>query len=335
MQVADLNKASADKSTRSLKADAEADCILEMTLGLDEYEKRCELVLARLKAPIARALSDASVRLADVDAIVLVGGATKLPIIRSFVSRIFGRIPSAGIDPDEAVALGAAVQAAMKERNASIKELLLTDVCPYTLGTDVAIRRPDGQLEAGNFAPIIERNTVIPASRVERFYTTADNQREVDINILQGESRKVKDNIFLGSLRIFLRPAPAGEESVDVRYTYDINGILEVEVTTVSTGKVEKKVIEKSPGAMPPEEIHHRFEELSFIKIHPREDDEYKYLLEKGERLYQEHTGEKRQMIAFALQKFEAALDKYDSKAINDAAEELRECFDQLEEFEF
>jgi molecular chaperone DnaK (HSP70) len=324
----------ADKAADPLPEDNESNCLLEMELTLSEYEKRCEIVLARLKAPVVRALSDASVRLSDVDAIVLVGGATKLPIVRSFVSKLFGRIPSVGIDPDEAVALGAAVQAAMKERHAYIKELLLTDVCPYTLGTDVAIKRPDGLLESGNFAPIIERNSIIPASRVERFYTVRDNQRAVDIDILQGENRKAKDNIFLGSLKIPLPAGPAGSEAVDVRYTYDINGILEVEVTSVSSGKVEKKIIEKNPGAMSQDEIQGRFKDLSSLKIHPRENDAYKYLLEKGERLYQEHTGDKRQMIANAIQNFETALDKQERSAINAAAEALRELFSQVEEFE-
>jgi molecular chaperone HscC len=305
---------------------------LEITLA--EFEKNCALVLARLKAPVVRALSDASVRLSDVDAVVLVGGATKLPIIRTFVSKLFGRLPAMGINPDEAVALGAAVQAAMKERNEYIKELLLTDVCPYTLGTDVSIMRANGLFQSGNFLPIIERNTVIPASRVERLYTLHDNQKIVDVEILQGESRKAKDNIFLGQLSIPMPPAPAGSEAVDVRYTYDINGILEVEVTTVSTGKVKKMIIEKNPGSMTEDEIAHRFEDLASLKIHPREKDEYKYLLEKGERLYQEHTGDLRQKIASALADFEEALDKQERGTIDAAALNLREFFELVEEQE-
>jgi molecular chaperone HscC len=307
--------------------------LLTMEVTLDEYANNCEFVLARLKAPVVRALGDAAVKLTDVDAVVLVGGATKLKIVRSFVSKLFGRLPAAGVNPDEAVALGAAVQAAMKERNQYIKELLLTDVCPYTLGTEISLPRGDGFFQSGNFLPIIERNSVIPVSRVERLYTLYDNQKAVDVEILQGESRKVRDNIFLGKLTIPLSPAAAGSEAVDVRYTYDINGILEVEVTTVSTGAVKKMIIEKSPGAMSEEDIQQRLEDLSVLKIHPREKDEYKYLIEKGERLYQEHTGEMRQRISMALFEFEKSLDSQDSRNIGEAVSELKEFYEIMETY--
>jgi molecular chaperone HscC len=309
------------------------DKTLSMPVQMAEYEKNCELVLARLKAPVVRALSDASVRLADVNAVVLVGGATKLPIVRSFVGKLFGMLPAQGINPDEAVALGAAVQAAMKERNEYIKELLLTDVCPYTLGTSVSVLRSNGLYQSGNFLPIIERNTVIPTSKVERLYTLHDNQKVVDVDILQGENRKARDNIFLGQLSIPMPPAPAGNEAVDVRYTYDINGILEVEVTAVSTELVKKMIIEKNPGILSEEEIKKRFEDLSSLKIHPRDRDEYKYLLEKGERLYQEHTGVARQRIADALADFDAALDGQDRGTIDEAALRLREFYEVLEAY--
>jgi molecular chaperone HscC len=216
----------------------------------------------------------------------------------------------------------------MKERNEHIKELLLTDVCPYTLGTSVVIQRPGGLNQTGNFMPIIERNTVIPASRVERFYTVHDNQKAVDVDILQGENRKSRDNIFLGQLTIPVSPGRAGSEAVDVRYTYDINGILEVEVSVASTGITKKMLIEKNPGVMSADEIKKRFEDLSALKIHPRDKDEYKFLVEKGERLYQEHIGETRQRIAEALAEFEEALDKQDRGAIDAAALELREFFE-------
>jgi molecular chaperone HscC len=300
---------------------------LSLTVTLEDYERACTMILQKLRTPIVRALSDASLKLTDMDTIVLVGGATKLPIIRTFVTKLFAHLPASHINPDEVVALGAALQAAMKERNKLIREIVLTDVCPFTLGTSVVVQKSKGVFQPGNFFPIIERNTVIPASRVERMYTVYDNQQNVSVDILQGESRKAKDNIFLGEIMIPVPPGPSGKEAVDIRYTYDINGILEVEVTTVSTGKKEKMIIEKNPGAMTPEEIRESLDYLESLKIHPRDKDENKYLLEKGERLYQESIGEVRMSIAEALARFEDVLDRQESKAIESMAEELKEFY--------
>ena len=143
------------------------------------------------------------IRLSQIDEVVLVGGATKLPIVRQFISRLFRRVPDTHINPDEAVALGAAIQAAMKDRNDAIREVILTDVCSFTLGTEVAVKeRISGQYESGHFCPIIERNTVIPASRTERFYTIYDDQTKISIPVLQGESRFASNNLLLGRVEL-------------------------------------------------------------------------------------------------------------------------------------
>jgi molecular chaperone HscC len=292
-------------------------------------------LLSRLKAPLTRAITDAGVRLMDIDEVILVGGATRLPVVSRFVSRLLKKFPAIGVNPDEAVALGAAVAAAMKARDKSIRELILTDVCPYSLGTDIAMRQSNGMTRAGVFAPIIERNTVIPASRVERFYTVSDGQRTIKVEILQGESPRSKDNVFLGELKIDVPPAPAGEEAVDVRYTYDVNGILEVEVTSVSTGGVQKAVIEKTPGALSKESIERRLIELAPLKLHPRERDANKYLLDKAERYYKITTGEIRRRVSFALNEFEAALDSQESRAVSSQADSLKKLLAAIDESMF
>lgn len=308
------------------------DEILEHKIKIDEYERACQPLLTRLRRPIERALSDASIKIKEIDAIVLVGGGTKLPTIRSFVAKLFGRLPSSGIDPDETVAVGAAIQAAMKERNSSIKEIVLTDVCPYTLGTNISVQRANGYYEPGHFCPIIERNTIIPVSRVERLYTVHENQKRLSVEILQGESRLAKDNIYLGELEVAVPSGAAGEQAIDVRYTYDINGILEVEVTVVSTGVKKRMVIEKNPGYMSQEEIEERLNDLSYIKIHPRNKEENKLLLARGERLYEESIGEIRLTIAKAIEWFEAILDKQDEHEIEEAAKEVQELFKEIEQ---
>ena len=202
--------------------------IMEFTVELSRYEEACEDLLERIRKPVKRSLSDAHIRLSDIDKVVLVGGATKSPVIRRFVSRLFKMLPDTNVNPDEAVALGAAIQGAMKERRESIKEVILTDVCPFTLGTEVVREWEKGVFENGVFCPIIDRNTVIPASRTERFYTMHDDQERVRICVLQGESRYAENNLLLGELDIEVPKNKAGEESVDVTYTYDINSILKM-----------------------------------------------------------------------------------------------------------
>lgn len=304
---------------------------LKEEITLSEFEKDCELLLAKLRRPIERALSDAAIKLKEIDTIVLVGGGTKLPLIRSFVGKLFGRLPATNINPDEVVAMGAAIQAAMKKRDKAIKEIVLTDVCPYTLGTNTSIQKPGGYYESGHFFPIIERNTIIPVSRVERLYTVRDNQKKISVEILQGESRLAKENILLGEITVSVPPAKGGEQAIDVRYTYDINGILEVEVTVISTGVKKTMVIEKNPGNMSKEEVQERLEELKEIKIHPREKEENKHLIARGERLYEESIGLARTYIAQGISNFEDALDKQDEREISRAYEELKNLLNEIE----
>lgn len=303
----------------------------ETTFSLEEYEENCQLLLAKIRKPIERSLKDANVRLADIDEIVLVGGATRLPVVRSFAARIFGRIPSADIDPDETVAVGAAIQCAMKARKEEVREIVLTEVCPFTLGTSVVMQRLGELMEGGHFMPIIERNTVIPVSRTETFYTAAEQQRKITVEILQGESRLAKNNLLLGEITVPVPPRPAGEESIDVTYTYDINSILEVQVKVNSTGASRKIIIQKEGSQLTEEEARQRMEELNYLKIHPRDQEENKLLLARGERLYEEATGELRQEIDLLISDFETVLKKQDKEKIRQKAKELKEALDEME----
>ncbi|EST56604.1 chaperone heat shock Hsp70 protein [Brevibacillus panacihumi W25] len=303
----------------------------ELRLDRTEYEKLAHPLLLRLRKPIERALRDASLSPSDLDAVILIGGATRLPLIKHVIGRMFGRMPYTNINPDETVALGAAIQTALKQRNQALEEIILTDVCPYTLGTSVVQELGNGQLSSGHFFPIIERNTPIPVSRVERLYTVYDNQKRLTVAVYQGESRLVEHNIKLGELQIKIPPAPAGEQSIDVRYTYDINGILEVEVVSVSTGEKKRVVIEQNEGSMTKEQIEARLRELEDIKIHPRDRTENRLLIAKGERLYEESLGERREAIAIAIQQFEKALLTQNDKEIKKATELFKERLEQME----
>lgn len=304
----------------------------DMKLSIDEYEAKCDDLLDKIRQPIKRSLSDANVRLKDINRVVLVGGATKLSFIRKFVGKLFHNLPDTSINPDEAVALGAAVQGAMKERKESIKEVILTDVCPFTLGTEVVIEKDNGRFEDGHFCPIIERNTTIPASRTERLYTVHDNQTQIRCRVLQGESRFAANNVALGEIHIRVPKAAAGKEAVDVTYTYDVNSILEVEIKVVSTGDITKQIIKTNATDMTEEEIKERMEALSYLKIHPRDKEENKLLLLRGERLYEESIGKDRMQIEYALSEFEKALDTREDSVIEGARRDFKEFLEAFTE---
>lgn len=301
----------------------------EFTMTSHEFEEACEPLLEKLRAPLQRSIADAHVRVSDIDEVVLVGGATRMPLIRNFIAKLFKKFPDTSVNPDEAIALGAAIQAAMKERNKEVKEVILTDVCGFTLGTEVTVDRYDGGQEAGHFSPIIERNTVIPASRTERYYTARENQDKVTINVYQGESRMVHNNLLLGELTVDVPAGPKGQEAVDVTFTYDINAILEVEVKVVSTGEMKSKIFKGRYNQMTDEEIEARMKELAYLKLGPRDQEENKLLLVRAERAYEECIGGDRTLIAQCVQAFEEALDSRDREKILDTRRALVEAINQ------
>ena len=305
---------------------------LHMEVTLKEYEEACQLLFERIKKPIERSLRDARIRLEDISEVVLVGGATKLPILRRFVGRLMGRPAKVEINPDEAIVIGAALQAAMKERNEEIREIVLTDVCPYSLGTDTSIRGIGDSLESGYFDPIIERNTVIPASRTKKYWTVRDNQRSVSVDVMQGESRLAKGNLLLGRLTVPVPPRPAGEESITVTFTYDINALLEVIVKVDSTQVTKKMIIKGEDSIYDDAQAEQRMAQLDYLKIHPRDQEENKLLLLQAERMYEEALGDLRPMINRSLMEFEAILDRQKPYEIRQAREDFRQVLAQLEE---
>tara|TARA_Y100000592_G_scaffold10021_2_gene14208 strand:- start:34 stop:1725 length:1692 start_codon:yes stop_codon:yes gene_type:complete len=290
----------------------------------------CEPLLERLRAPIERALRDARIKVADLDEVLLVGGTTRMPLVRKLVASLFGRFPAMHLNPDEVIAQGAAVQAALKARDATLEEVVLTDVCPYSLGVEVA-SHVGGQLQNGHYLPIIERNCVVPVSRVKSVQTLRDGQKHVNVRIFQGESRLVANNIFLGELEVEVPPRPAGEVSLDIRFTYDINGLLEAQVDTLLTGQSQSLVIENNPGVMTPEEIAERFSALQALKTHPRDQQVNSALMARLERLYQESLGDLREHVGVLAGHFSAVLERQDEREIREARAELLTRLDSIE----
>lgn len=304
----------------------------EAEIAYKEYEEACNELLMKIREPVKRSLADAGLKLTDIDEVILIGGATRLNIVRDFLIRLFRKFPDTKLNPDETVALGAAIQAAMKERREEVKEVILTDVCSFTLGTEVVVEYEEGKFEDGRFCPIIERNTVIPASHTERLYTVRDNQDKIRVRVLQGESRFARNNLYLGELEVDIPKAPKGRESVDVTYTYDINSLLEVEVKVVSTGVSRKLIIKGADNQMSEEEIKKRMEELAYLKIQPRDYEENRLALLRAERVYEESLGARRKNLDHYLTAFEAALNKGDHEEIRRTREELNDFLEEEED---
>lgn len=331
----------AERVRKALGQDTSAEFVLRhadrewrKTVTQDQLIELYAPLLDRLRAPIERALRDARIRVADLDEILLVGGTTRMPLIRKLAASLFGRFPSISLNPDEVVAHGAAIQAALKARDAALEEVVLTDVCPYTLGIEVS--RSMGKIqESGHYLPIIERNSVVPVSRVKTVNTLQDNQRQVLVRIFQGESRLVKDNIALGELDIAVPAHKAGEVELDVRFTYDSNGILEADVRIPKTGEAHTLVIENNPGVLTPAEIQERLKALEALKIHPREQQANTHLAARLERLYQEYLGDARERVGMWASQFQQALETQDERQISEVRKRLAEQVDQFERGEW
>jgi molecular chaperone HscC len=304
------------------------------TLDIDEgmLEQACAMLLKRLRTPVERALRDANLRTAQLDNIVLAGGATRMPIVRRLVTTMFGRFPSIDFNPDEVVALGAAVQAGLKAKDAALKEVVMTDVSPYSLGVEVNMRISENSSSPGHFDPIIERNSPVPISRVKSYVPSSKGQLFVDLNVYQGEARMVRDNIHLGRLRVELPGAATPEESaVDVRFTYDVNGLLQVEVTVLKTQQKSSLLIEGNPGVLSEAEIAERLQALDELKIHPRDTLENRTLMAKAERLYQQLRGEVREWLGAQIREFERVLATQEKRVIAPAQRRFEEQLNHIE----
>ncbi len=300
----------------------------------DRFMELCEPLLQRLRLPVERALRDARIRAADLYEIVLAGGSTRMPIVRKLVTRMFGRFPATTVNPDEVVALGVGVQAGLAMNDSALDEVVMTDVCPYTLGinTSQQVGSNGNGFVDGFYLPIIERNTVVPASRSRDIFTVRDGQSRVAIDIYQGEARLVKDNIPLGKFIVEVPPnLPAGGAGANVRFTYDVNGLLEVEATVHKTGAKESIVIQEHSGVLSSEEIRSRLQALASIKLHPREEARNAAIMARANRLFEEALGPARMTISRALAQFEAILERQEPHEVASAREQFQVWLDQFE----
>ena len=313
-----------------ITADASGPKHLLMTLTRAQFQQLVEDLVKNIEAPCKQALADAGLSPGDIDEVVLVGGMTRAPIIQDKVKAIFGKEPNRSINPDEAVALGAAIQAGILQGD--VTDILLLDVTPLTLGLETL---------GGVGTALITRNSTIPTSKSETFTTAANNQTSVEIHVVQGERPMVVDNKSIGRFILDgLLPAPRGVPQIEVTFDIDANGILSVSAKDKGTGKEQKIVIQPSSG-LNEEQVKKMVDEAQqFAEEDQRKQTEAEVrnqadnLIYSTEKILEEHSdkveGELKQEVESKLAALRSALQANDVASMQSAITELNAPLQKL-----
>lgn len=293
---------STDINLPFLTADADGPKHFEYTLTRAKLEELVKPLLERLADPVEKALKDAKLSASDIDEVVMVGGMTRMPAVVEEVKKIFGKDPMQGVNPDEVVAVGAAIQGGVLQGD--VKDVLLLDVTPLSLGIETM---------GGVSTKLIERNTTIPTSKSEVFSTAADNQPQVEIHVLQGEREFAKDNKSLGRFVLDgIAPAPRGVPQIEVTFNIDANGILNVTAKDKGTGKEQSITIQNS-GNMSKEDIEKAQKEA---EAHAEEDKQKREAVDAKNQL--ENTIYQAEKMP---DEYKDKISEDDTKAIKEAVE--------------
>lgn len=285
-------------------------------------------IFDRIGQVISDVLRDSGRTMEEIDEIVLVGGSARMPVITFYLQTCLGKKPCVIGSPDEVVAAGAGVCAGIKERRKEIRDLVLTDICPFTLGTGV-LNRSDQNNPV--MSPVIERNTILPSARTNFYTNSHDNQKHITVGIYQGESYYCLENIELGRIEMDILPMPAGKACFELTFTYDINGLLKVELTDHHQNQNLQKLLTTGGIRIPEEEVQKRAEELQTYKLLPPGGIRTRLVLARGERLFKQLLGEKRKAAASVMEQLQRALDSQNDQQIIKRMKEAETFFDELE----
>ena len=278
---------------------------LEMTLTRAKFDEITDDLVTRTKNPVRQALKDAGLSKSDIDEVILVGGSTRIPAVIEAVKAETGKEPNRSVNPDEVVAMGAAVQGGVI--SGEVKDIVLLDVTPLSLGIETM---------GGVFTKLIERNTTIPTSKSQVFSTAADNQPAVDVHVLQGERPMAKDNKTLGRFQLTdIPPAPRGVPQIEVTFDIDKNGIVNVSAKDLGTGK-EQKITIKSSSGLSEEEIERMVKEAEEnAEADKKRKEEVELRNEADQLVFQ---------IDKTLKELEGKVDEADIKKAEEARDELK-----------
>ena len=325
-------QAQADINLPFITADQSGPKHLTMTISRSQFEKLTDGLFLRCKAPVLKALEDAKLKPSQIDEVVLVGGSTRMPRVQEIVKEIFGKEPHKGVNPDEVVAIGAAIQGAVL--TGEVKDLLLLDVTPLSLGLET---------KGGVFTKLVERNTTIPTEKKETFTTAEDNQSAVTIKVYQGERPMASDNRLLGEFNLEgLPPSRMGVPQIEVAFNIDANGILAVSARDKGTGK-EQKITIQSSGGLTKDEIERMQRDA---ESHATEDKRKRDLAEARntaeQRVYQleklmEESGDKlnesdKTAVRAAIANVNEVKKGEDPAAITRAVEDLQRASQAMSE---
>lgn len=282
----------------------------------------------RISQVVESALRDSARSMEEIDEIVLVGGSSKMPVVALYLQTLLKRRPRIIASPDEVVAMGVGIYAGIKERKEDVKDLVLTDICPFTLGTNV-VNYADNDNPV--MSAVIERNSILPCSK-KAYYTNAyDYQRKIVVGIYQGESFYCNENLKLGAVEMEIMPVSKGEACLEVRFSYDLNGILEVEVMDRQLKQMKRKVLTSESVRLSEEELNRRLEELQAYKMMPCGGIKTKVVLARGERLFAQMTGARRQQVVLVMQKIQQTIVGGNDQEMRRCLKEAQEIFDRLE----
>ena len=284
-----------------------------------------EEMLMRMRSVIIRALRDAELEPSQVEMVIAAGGSAHMPLVQSYLRYLFRKKPYVPDNCDSIIAEGVGLFCGIRERKPGVREYILSDICPFSLGESTY----NEALPSRDYCTVlIPRNSILPCSVERKFYTIRDKQTKIDLNVLQGESIYADENRVLDRFSVKIPSAPKGKEAIKVRYTYDINGILLVDVEVISTGEKISRVLAENVSE---EELAANMRKLEELKVHPRDRQENRELMARLQSLCAEATGSKRDWLANVLSYFEKTLEEQNVYHIQKAAAKIQEILRQEE----